>query len=143
MVDAQYERRGVAPEFRKEAFRYDETADMYVCPVGKELHHINKDTRRPGITKHMYRSSAAYAACALRVKCFPRMKKQGRQIMRIVEHPVIVAFYEKMGSSGNRVGEPLMSRAPKITPLDTLEYGYEAGGRLSTISSTKVGLRIR
>ncbi len=58
MVDAQYERRGVKPEFRTEAFHYNEAADKYVCPAGHDLRHFHKDNRRPGIIQHSYRAKA-------------------------------------------------------------------------------------
>ncbi len=97
MVDAQYERRGVAREFRKEAFRYDEAADMYVCPAGKELRYISTDNRRAGITQYMYRATAGICAvCPHRADCHPGMKVEGRQVVRIVPQPEVVTFKEKM-----------------------------------------------
>lgn len=97
MVDAHYERRGIAPEFRNEAFRYDEAADKYVCPAGHDLHHFHKDSRRAGIIQHSYRAKARIcAACPHLADCYPGMKKQGRQVLRTVALPQIIAFHEKM-----------------------------------------------
>ena len=97
MVAAHYGRRGIAPEFRNEAFRYDEAADKYVCPAGHDLHHYHKDSRRAGIIQHSYRAKARVcAACPRRTDCFPRMKKMGRQVVRIVTLPQIIAFHKKM-----------------------------------------------
>lgn len=101
-VDAHYKRRGIAPEFRNKAFRYDEAADKYVCPAGHDLNYLRTDTRRPGITQHMYRAKVRIcAACPHRMDCHPSIekqgvKKQGREVMRIVEFPSIIAFHKKM-----------------------------------------------
>lgn len=97
LVDATYERRGIAPEFRNEAFHYDAIADKYVCPAGHDLHHAYEDTRRNGIIQHAYEAKAGIcAACPHLANCYPGMKKQGRQVMRSVALPQIVAFHEKM-----------------------------------------------
>lgn len=97
MVDAQYERRGIASEFRGEMFRYDEMADRFICPAGKSLIHISTDTRRPGTIQHMYRAPASVCkACEHRMKCFPGMKIRGRQVMRTVDLPAITEFRTRM-----------------------------------------------
>lgn len=97
MLDAQYERRGIAAEYRNDAFRYDEVADKFVCPAGQDLLYISTDTRRPGTIQYMYRAPAKVcAACEHQMKCFPGMKLQGRQVMRTVELSPITAFREKM-----------------------------------------------
>jgi len=97
MVDAQYERRGIAPEFRKEAFRYDEAADKYVCPAGQDLNHFHKNDHRAGMIQHSYRAKARICAvCPHLADCCPGMKKHGRQVVRIVMFPQVVAFHEKM-----------------------------------------------
>lgn len=104
-VDAHYKRRGITAEFRNKAFRYDEATDKHVCPAGHDLHYIRTDTRRPGITQHMYRASARIcAACPHRTDCHPGInkqgvKKRGREIARIVELPSIIAFHKKMESN--------------------------------------------
>lgn len=97
MVDAQYERRGVEPEYRSEAFRYDAKEDKYVCPAGQDLPYISTDDRRPGTTQVMYRApAAACASCSHRPRCHPGGKVQGRQVMRRIIAPEITAYHEKM-----------------------------------------------
>lgn len=97
MVDAQYERRGIAPEFRSEAFRYDARKDKYVCPAGKDLPYISTDDRQPGTTQVMYRASMTDCSrCRHRDRCHPGQKVQGRQIMRRIIAPEITAYHAKM-----------------------------------------------
>lgn len=96
IVDAQYARRGIAPEFRNEAFHYDEAEDKYICPAGKDLLYDKTDSRRSGRTQIIYLSRVGTcAACPLREPC-GGMKNEGRQITRIIEHPAVVAYHEKM-----------------------------------------------
>jgi len=96
-VDTQYARRGVEPEFRKEAFSYDAASDLYICPAGKELHHNGTYHHRPGITHHTYQTSrGTCAACIFRGKCYSGKNSRGRKIIRIAEEPAIVEFRKKM-----------------------------------------------
>lgn len=102
LLDAYYRRRGIAPEFSKKAFRYDEVADKYVCPAGHDLRWVQTSSYRPGITQHNYRAEAgACAACPHLAQCHPSMDKKGpnglgREVMRSVELPEIRAFHAKM-----------------------------------------------
>lgn len=97
MVDAQYARRGIAPEFRNENFQYDAEKDSYTCPAGEELKYVSVDTRRPGTIQYMYRANDTICkACRFRKKCHPGKKVQGRSIMRILELPPVVAYHERM-----------------------------------------------
>lgn len=96
-VDTQYARRGVEPEFRKEAFIYDTEADLYICPAGEELHHNGRYHHRPGITHHTYQTSrGTCGACIFRGKCYSGRNSRGRKVIRIVEESAIVEFREKM-----------------------------------------------
>lgn len=95
--DGQYERRGIAMEFRNEAFRYDEAADKYVCPTGAHLLRVGNGKVEIGITRYHYRADAEIcAACPFRTKCCPGENAHGRSLMRSVEAPAVVAFKEKM-----------------------------------------------
>lgn len=97
MVDAQYARRGIAPEFRNENFQYDAAKDSYQCPAGEELKYVSVDTRRPGTIQYMYRANVnACQACKHRAKCHPGEKLQGRSLMRIQELTPVIAYHEKM-----------------------------------------------
>ena len=97
IVDAGYARRGITPEFRNEAFRYDEATDKYVCPAGHKLHLIHRYNKRPGSSHHLYQAKAEIcAACPHLAQCFPGMKKHGREVTRAITHPLVAAFHEKM-----------------------------------------------
>jgi transposase len=115
MVDAQYERRGVEPEFRSEAFRYDEEEDKYVCPAGKDLPYISTDDRRPGTTQVMYRASVADCAkCRYRERCHPGQKVQGRNVMRLVIAPQITAYHAKMETEAAKAAYSTRARTAEF-----------------------------
>ncbi len=38
-----FDRRGVDPSFRTDAFLYDAVTDTYTCPSGKKLHFEGKE----------------------------------------------------------------------------------------------------
>jgi len=96
-VAARNERLGIAPRFRSESFQYDEARDKCICPAGQDLHHVRTDTRHAGVVYRAYRASAKICAICPNLKdCHPGMKKQGREIMRSVRLPAVVAFHERM-----------------------------------------------
>jgi transposase len=92
----QLDRRGVDPAFRPEAFSYDAASNSYTCPGGKILNYESKE-QRPGRTNYQYRANASDCqACPLKAQCCPQNAAKGRMIVRGVDHPVVVAFNEKM-----------------------------------------------
>ncbi len=92
----QFERRGVDPAFRPEAFRYQPESDTYRCPAGKVLTYAGQN-RGVGITQHKYRGQAAdCAGCAFKEKCCPHNAAKGRMVIRPEEAPAVVAFRAKM-----------------------------------------------
>ena len=92
----QLERRGVAPEFRPEAFVYDSQHNTYTCPQGQILKYESQE-KRIGIISYHYRARAADCQiCPLKSQCCPQKVAQGRSIVRSVEDPVVVAFRQKM-----------------------------------------------
>lgn len=94
----QLDRRGVDPAFRPEAFSYDAASNTYHCPGGQTLKSAGKE-ERPGRTNYQYRAKAAVCqACPLKGQCCPQTASKGRMIVRGVDHPVVVAFNEKMQS---------------------------------------------
>ncbi len=94
----QMNRRGVAPEFRPEAFCYDAASDSCTCPAGKVLDYEDKE-ELPGQTKYRYRAEASDChACPFRDRCCPTATTKGRTIVRSVDHPVVTAFTEKMAT---------------------------------------------
>lgn len=94
----QFERRGVAPEFRPEFFEYAPESDTYRCPGGKVLRYEGQG-REVGITHRSYRAPQAdCAACPFKPKCCPQTHGQGRRVVRSQEDPQVLAFRRKMGT---------------------------------------------
>jgi hypothetical protein len=92
----QFNRRGVDPAFRPEAFGYDEARDIYICPVGNVLRPDGKE-QQPGRINYRYRARGADCqACPFREKCCPQSGTKGRSIRRAVDDPVVVAHSKKM-----------------------------------------------
>jgi transposase len=91
----QFERRGVDPAFRPEAFPYHPESDTYTCAAGQTLSPAGKE-KRPGVIHHQYRApAAACAACAFKAKCCPQ-NAGGRMVVREEEAPAVIAFRAKM-----------------------------------------------
>jgi transposase len=89
-----YKIRGVAPEFRAEAFAFDAASDHYICPAGKILPYRSKQVE-VGQTKYYYTAEAQdCTACAHRGQCCPKSKQ--RTIARTEEGPEMKAFRAKM-----------------------------------------------
>jgi transposase len=92
----QMDRRGVDPAFRPEAFSYDTASNTYSCPGGQILKYAGKE-ERPGRTNYQYRAKASDCqGCPLKEQCCPQNASKGRMIVRGVDHPMVVAFNEKM-----------------------------------------------
>jgi len=90
-----YQIRGVAPEFRPEAFRYDAATDGYLCPAGKTLRYKSKHTL-VGQTKYTYvATDSDCAACTHKPRCCAT-SKSGRSVTRGVDAPEMAAFRTKM-----------------------------------------------
>ena len=94
-AEGQFQRRGVDPAFRPQAFTYHPESDTYTCPAGKVLVHHGKE-KRPGVIQHQYRAAAAECAvCPFKAKCCPQ-NAEGRMVVRAEEAPAVVAFRAKM-----------------------------------------------
>ena len=92
----QFERRGVDPGFRPEAFGYDPNSDTYTCPARQLLVYEGKE-KRVGVTHYRYRpKGAACATCAFQSQCCPQVAAKGRTIVRAEESPPVAAFAAKM-----------------------------------------------
>lgn len=90
-----YEMRGVAPEFRPEAFVWDPAANRYTCPAGKRL-PFKSQQALVGQTKYTYWAAVEdCAACAHKPLCCPT-SKGGRALVRTEDGPEMVAFRTKM-----------------------------------------------
>jgi hypothetical protein len=91
-----YQHRGVAPEFRPEAFVWDPEQNQYRCPQGKTLRYQKKQTE-VGQIKYTYAAQQPdCAACAQKGQCCPT--GQRRTIVRTEEGAEMVAFRSKMAT---------------------------------------------
>lgn len=86
-------------------FSYDNQADKYICPIGKELRYqyINKKGR-------VYKASAKDCMdCPLKVKCIPKGKR------RRVQHSIYKEEYERLLARSKTSAWKRMMRIRKIT----------------------------
>ena len=105
--------------FHKRDFRYDETADIYICPAGKPLHKTR------GVQVHQGRKLQKYQCkhpeqCPYRQQC--TKSKQGRTIIRfeddelkeamrkVLEHPLAKARSRRRKSMVEPVFSALKDR---------------------------------
>jgi hypothetical protein len=90
-----YQIRGVAPEYRPEAFAFDAGANQYTCPEGKFLRYKTRQALT-GQTKYTYAADQQdCGACAQKPRCCPT-SKQGRLLVRAEDGPEVAAFRAKM-----------------------------------------------
>lgn len=89
----RFEQRGIAPQYRPEAFVYDAIGDCYKCPAGKNLTYQGKQ-ERCGRLRYIYQASNC-SECPNRKQCCPKAKK-GRSIIRTELTPAVAAFKSKM-----------------------------------------------
>lgn len=95
-AEAQFKRRGVAPEFYPQAFLYDPEKDCFRCPAGQVLRHESQENR-PGVIHYQYRASASTCAqCPWKEQCCPQNASTGRCVTRAVQAPEVEAFKQKM-----------------------------------------------
>ena len=90
-----YQIRGVAAEYRPEAFAFDAVANAYRCPEGKTLRYKTRQVL-VGQTKFTYAAEAGDCAeCAQKARCCPATTK-GRLLVRSEDTPEVAAFRAKM-----------------------------------------------
>jgi transposase len=90
-----YQIRGVATEYRPEAFGYDAAANQYTCPEGKILRYKSRQVL-VGQTKYTYVADGRdCAACPQKARCCPT-SRNGRQLVRAEDAPEVAAFRAKM-----------------------------------------------
>ncbi len=93
---SQLQRRGIQRELGTPDFLYEEEGDRYRCPEGKTLSYEGRKSR-PGCEQISYRALATDCArCGRRKRCCPENTAHGRMLVRIVEHPAVVRFRQKM-----------------------------------------------
>ena len=94
-AERNWERRGIKPEFRPQAFTYEAERDTYTCPAGKELVARGTKHDRVGVLRKVYQAQAADCqGCPFREPCCPGAKQ--RTIVRTENVPVVATYVEKM-----------------------------------------------
>lgn len=92
----QRRRQGISEEYGVEAFVYEEEADRYRCPMGKELKYEGKE-RGEGVIKYGYRAQwSDCEGCPAKGKCCPKSEGRGRRITRLEESEEVKEFRAKM-----------------------------------------------
>lgn len=88
---------GIAKEFSREAFSYDENNDTYTCLAGKTL-KLYGSSQRKGYVEHQYRAATSdCCVCLSKPQCCPK-SNIGRTVSRREEDSVITNFKERMQS---------------------------------------------
>jgi transposase len=97
---AALEKRGVAPEFFPQAFRYDAERNCYVCPAGRDLAFESQE-KGEGSTRYRYRAKLADCqSCPWKGQCCPQSRR--RSLVRTEEPPEVRRHREKMASESAR-----------------------------------------
>jgi transposase len=97
---AALEKRGVAPEFFPQAFRYDAERNGYVCPAGRDLAFESQE-KSEGSARYRYRAKLADCqGCPSKGQCCPQ--SQRRSLVRTEEPPEVRRHREKMASESAR-----------------------------------------
>jgi transposase len=93
---SQMDRKGIAPEFRPNAFRFEMETNTYICPAGKILKYESKE-RRKGRTNYQYRAKASDCKeCPFKLQCCPENVTKGRALVRGVDDQAVVEFKARM-----------------------------------------------
>jgi transposase len=105
---------GIAKEFGRDAFHYDETNDTYTCPVGKLLKLYGK-SQREGYVEHQYRAATSDCrACPSKPQCCPQ-SKCGRTVSQRTEDSVVTSFKTKMQSETMKQSYKLRSQVAEFS----------------------------
>jgi transposase len=93
---AALEKRGVAPEFFPQAFKYDAERNCYVCPAGRDLAFESQE-KSEGSARYRYRAKLSDCqSCASKGQCCPQSRR--RSLVRSEEPPEVRRHREKMAS---------------------------------------------
>jgi transposase len=94
------QKRGVAPEFFPQAFRYEAQRNCYVCPAGRDLAFESQE-KKGGSTRYRYRAKLADCrSCPSKGQCCPQ--SQRRSVVRTEESAEVRRHREKMASEWAR-----------------------------------------
>lgn len=105
---------GIAKEFGRDAFRYDESNDTYTCPAGKMLKLYGR-SQREGYVEHQYRAATSDCrACPSKPQCCPQAKS-GRTVSQRREDSVVSNFKTKMQSETMKESYKLRSQVAEFS----------------------------
>ena len=93
--------RGIAEEYRNQAFRYDAERHVMICPQGQPLHHKSTSAMAGNAREELFVAPrAACQACPARGQCTPQnqIQRHGRAVRRLLEDPSVVQFHAKMAT---------------------------------------------
>lgn len=89
------QQRGVAPEFQREAFRYEAESNCFRCPAGQTLAYKGKE-KRGGRLRYRYQAPAAVCnACVWQTQCCPKSNR-GRSLSRSDHDAAMAAHLARM-----------------------------------------------
>lgn len=95
-------------DFHRDKFVYGSEDDAYLCPCGKALSYRGSG-RGIGKENYIYRAKPEDClSCPFKAKCCPKAKS--RSVVRVVDHPAVVAFLEKMKTG--KAKEAYKTRGP-------------------------------
>lgn len=95
-LNANFDKLGIAPEFRPAAFVYDEGSNTYICPAGKSLKFDRREKKIGRVNYYYQAAKEDCRSCPFQKQCCPGKVKKGRKIGRSEEDPAVAAFIAKM-----------------------------------------------
>ncbi len=120
---------GIAPEFRKDKFRYDPSTDTVVCPAGHSMHPGSPLTQGPPwrpepMAVKIYTTHACFSCPHHRTRC--TLSSQSRKIMRTEHTSELEAMEARMrAGEGRRI--LALRQALAEHPFGTIKRGLDQG----------------
>jgi transposase len=126
-VKGAIERAGIAPEFGKDKFRYDQSTDTVVCPAGHRMHPgstltVHPHRRLEPMTMKIYLTNACFSCPHHMTRC--TLSPQGRKINRTEHESALEAMRERMKTG---VGRTLIELRKTFVehPFGTIKRGLD------------------
>ena len=94
---------GIDPEFRPQAFVWDEATNTLRCPAGQCLGYLRGNQKRGNRYEQYQASGEVCSRCEFQPRCCPQHPEQGRMVSRLVSEPApVAAFRERMNTDEAR-----------------------------------------
>jgi hypothetical protein len=90
---------GIHPDYRPNAFQYDEQCDEMICPEGRRLKPVSTQQRAGGLQIKIYGADRDDCrCCSKRQHCSPQnaMPKHGRTVSMRIEPDALRRYHAKM-----------------------------------------------